>query len=153
LKTLVRPQDKAEILRRLKTVRPESARRWGRMSPHEMVCHLSDAFRMATGAKQVSAATGPLQRTLVKWIALYAPLPWMSGILTRPEIDQERGGTRPTDFAADVSQLEMLVEVIATAPPGTLAGQAHPIFGRMSDAAWLRWGYLHMDHHLRQFGA
>jgi len=27
------------------------------------------------------------------------------------------------------------------------------MFGRLSDAAWLRWGYLHMDHHLRQFGA
>jgi hypothetical protein len=42
--------------------------------------------------------------------------------------------------------------VFTTAPPGTLVGQAHPIFGPMSDAAWLRWGYLHMDHHLRQFG-
>ena len=29
----------------------------------------------------------------------------------------------------------------------------HPIFGRMSQRAWLRWAYLHMDHHLRQFGA
>jgi hypothetical protein len=28
----------------------------------------------------------------------------------------------------------------------------HPIFGAMSERAWLRWGYLHMDHHLRQFG-
>jgi hypothetical protein len=26
------------------------------------------------------------------------------------------------------------------------------VFGRMSQAAWLRWAYLHMDHHLRQFG-
>ena len=29
---------------------------------------------------------------------------------------------------------------------------AHPFFGAMSSSAWLRWGYLHMDHHLRQFG-
>jgi Protein of unknown function (DUF1569) len=123
------------------------------MSPHQMVCHLSDAFRMATGEKAVSPATSLLHRTVVKWIALYVPLRWMAGIVTRPEIDQELGGTRPTDFAADVAQLEMLVEMIATAPPGTLDDQPHPIFGPMSDAAWLRWGYLHMDHHLRQFGA
>jgi hypothetical protein len=31
-------------------------------------------------------------------------------------------------------------------------GHSHPIFGPMSKADWLRWGYLHMDHHLRQFG-
>ena len=122
------------------------------MSPHQMVCHLSDAFRVVTGEKEVSPATSVLHRTLVKWFALYLPQHWPAGFRTRPEIDQERGGTRPAEFAADVAQLETLVEVIVSAPPGTFAGQAHPIFGRMSDAAWLRWGYLHMDHHLRQFG-
>jgi hypothetical protein len=51
----------------------------------------------------------------------------------------------------DLAQLEALLERI-TAQAKTLDGRWHPIFGRMSDAAWLRWGYLHMDHHLRQFG-
>ena len=60
----------------------------------------------------MSHATGLLQRTIVKWIALYLPLPWPAGILTRPEIDQELGGTRPVDFAADVAQLEALLELI-----------------------------------------
>ncbi len=43
--------DKTEILTRLRALRPDSARRWGRMSAHQMVCHLSDAFRMATGER------------------------------------------------------------------------------------------------------
>ena len=151
MKTLARLRDKAEILRRLRAVSPQSARRWGRMSAHQMVCHLNDSFLVVTGEKPVSPATGLLQRTLVKWSALYLPLPWPAGIGTRPEIDQEIGGTRPFDFEADVAQLEALVERIT----GTRGfdGQSHPIFGRMSEAAWLRWGYLHMDHHLRQFGA
>jgi hypothetical protein len=29
----------------------------------------------------------------------------------------------------------------------------HPMFGSMKRADWLRWGYLHADHHLRQFSA
>jgi len=29
---------------------------------------------------------------------------------------------------------------------------ARPIFGPLTRAEWLRWGYLHADHHLRQFG-
>jgi uncharacterized protein DUF1569 len=152
MNTLARERCQAEIVRRLRTVRPESARRWGQMSAHQMVCHLSDAFRMARGEKPVSGATGRLQRTLVKWIALYLPLRWPPGILTRPEIDQQFAGTKPVDFAADVAELEALLEFTTTREKG-FDWPEHPIFGRMSHAAWLRWAYLHMDHHLRQFGA
>lgn len=152
MKTLARQRDKAELLDRLRTVRPDSVRRWGRMSAHQMVCHLSDAFLVVMGRKSVSHATGLLQGTIVKWFALYVPVPWPAGIRTRPEIDQECGGTRPIDFTADVAQLELLLELI-TAEAKSFDCQTHPLFGRMSDADWLRWGYLHMDHHLRQFGA
>jgi hypothetical protein len=152
VKTLARPRDKAEVLRRLRSLRAESERRWGRMSAHQMVCHLSDAFRMALGQKAVSNASGPLQRTIVKWVALYAPLPWPQGIPTSPEVDPCREGTPPVDFSADIAQLEAIVELF-TSETRSLDRQAHPIFGSLSDAAWLRWGYRHMDHHLRQFGA
>ena len=118
MKTLARERDKAEILRRLRTVRPESAHRWGQMSAHQMVCHLCDGCRMMTGVKPVSDATGRLQRTLVKWIALYLPLRWPAGILTRPEIDQQVAGTRPVDFATDVAQLEALLGSITTREKG-----------------------------------
>ena len=151
MKTLARQRDKDEVLRRLKSVGLETPRRWGRMSAHQMVCHVSDAFRMAMGRKAVSPASGLVKRTIVKWIALHLPLPWPAGIPTSPEIDQEAGGTSPVVFAADVAELAVLVEIF-TAPARSFAWQPHPIFGTLSDAAWLRWGYLHMDHHLRQFG-
>jgi hypothetical protein len=151
VKTLAREPDKVEILRRLETVRSDSARRWGRMSAHQMVCHLADAFRVAIGELAVSRAV-TLGWRAAKWPALYAPLPWPPGIPTRPELDQTRGGSRPGDFGADVARLVALVDVV-TRPSTDLEGNEHPLFGRMSRAAWLRWGYLHMDHHLRQFGA
>ena len=152
MRTLARQRDKTEILRRLRRVHPESVRRWGRMSAHQMVCHLADSLRMSTGEIPVNLATSLLKRTMLKWAVLYLPLRWPAGILTSPEIDQERGGTKPADFAVDVAQLEALLDVV-TARTQSLDRQFHPIFGRMSAAAWLRWGYLHMDHHLRQFGA
>jgi hypothetical protein len=116
-----------------------------------MVCHLSDACRVALGEKAVSRATGPLQRTLVKWAALYVPVSWPTGIPTRPEIDQYDGGTKPTQFAADVAELERLLRRIRDKTD--FDWPAHPVFARMSRGAWLRWAYLHADHHLRQFGA
>jgi hypothetical protein len=152
MKTLARPPDLAEILRRLKAVHPGSARRWGRMSAHQMVCHLNDSCLMALGGRPVRPRGGIVQRTIVKWIALYLPLRWPVGIRTTPEVDQEAGGTRPADFAEDVAQLEVLLGLIAKSP-ATLDGRVHPIFGRMTRSAWLRWAYLHAEHHLRQFGA
>jgi hypothetical protein len=152
LKTLARERDKAEIVRRLRGVRADSPRRWGRMSAHQMICHLCDSFRMAMGQKSVSDHTGRLPRAVLKCIALYAPLPWPPGIVTRPEVDQELGGTKPVDFQADVAQLQALLECFTTESGRCDAG-THPAFGRMSRQDWLRWGYLHTDHHLRQFGA
>ena len=151
MKTIARPADKAEIVRRLKTVRPDCTRRWGRMSAHQMVCHLSDVFRLVTHQKAASPATGIVQVTLIKWIALYVPFRWPQGVPTRPEMDQEFEGTKPRDFAADLAELESLVERIATVGKD-YDWPAHPIFGRMSESAWMRWAYLHVDHHLRQFG-
>jgi hypothetical protein len=49
-----------------------------------------------------------------------------------------------------VADLESLLQLITTR---SLVRQSHPLFGAMSAAAWLRWAYLHLDHHLRQFGA
>jgi Protein of unknown function (DUF1569) len=150
MKTLAREQDTAELFQRLKRLRPDSPRRWGKMSAHQAVCHLADACRMAMGEKPVSDASGLPQRTIIRWVALYAPMQWPPGIVTRPEIDQLVAGTSPLDFAADMTQLEALLGALA-ARRG-VGWPVHPIFGRLSESAWLRWGYLHMDHHLRQFG-
>jgi hypothetical protein len=122
------------------------------MSAHQMVCHLADGCRMALGQKRVKEATGLLRPTIMKWGALYLPLSWPPGILTTPELDQQCDGTKPGEFAADLAELESLIELMS-ARREIVEWPAHPIFGRMSQAAWFRWAYLHTDHHLRQFGA
>jgi hypothetical protein len=152
VKTLARERDRLELARRLEAVRPDSPARWGRMTAPQMICHVADALRMACGARAVGCADRLIYRTAVKWMALYAPLRWPAGIPTSRALDQARGGgTSPSDFTTDVAAAVTLLEFVATRdrhfkwPP-------HPLFGEMSHAAWLRWGYLHTDHHLRQFG-
>ncbi len=49
--TLLHPEARAEILRRIEALTPRSERRWDRMTPHQMVCHLSDACRAALGVE------------------------------------------------------------------------------------------------------
>ena len=150
LASLARPRDAEALRRRVEDLRPSATPRWGRMSAPQMVCHVTDALRMAAGEKPVSDASGFFQRTILKWVALYLPLSWPAGIQTRPEIDQQCGGTAPAEFPRDVAQLEALLHRITTEP---ISWAPHPIFGPMSRRQWLRWAYLHTDHHLRQFGA
>jgi hypothetical protein len=106
---------------------------------------------MALGRKDVKDASSLARRTLIKWMALYVPLQWRTGILTVPEVDQEIGGTPPVEFAADVKEAEALLMMFASRA-GIREWPDHPIFGRMSEGDWMRWAYLHTDHHLRQFG-
>jgi hypothetical protein len=150
VRTFARAADLDGILRRLATLTPEHGRRWGRMSAHQAVCHMADAFRMARGTVPVAESGRLHHRTVVKWLALYAPLPWPGGLRTSPELDQVVGsGTAPGTFAADLETLCALVREAAQTGPRA----PHPLFGVLSHAAWLRWAWLHTDHHLRQFGA
>jgi len=120
------------------------------MSSHQAICHLSDAFRSMMGQTAVSSVATPLSRTVIKWIALNAPMKWPQGVPTRPEVDQMIGGTRPVEFSHDRQQLEALIEQFVSRSGDDL--QPHPMFGRMTTVQWRRWGWRHIDHHLRQFG-
>ncbi|MGD0295939.1 MAG: DUF1569 domain-containing protein [Bryobacteraceae bacterium] len=151
MKTLANLEDKQNTLERLARVQPDHRAHWGRMSAHQMLCHLNDSFLAVMGEKYVSPASGPLQRTVVKWVALYTPIPWPKGVPTRPEMDQLIGGTMPVEFERDQKALVTVIERFSN-PKRNFEWSPHPIFGNMPDPAWLRWGYRHTDHHLRQFG-
>jgi hypothetical protein len=152
MKTLANPSDKDEILRRLQAIQPTTARRWGKMTAHQMICHLSDGYRMFMSQKPVLPVRQPLPRPLLKCFALWAPVPWPKGFRAARELDQQIGGTPPAIFDADMRELRKLIDCF-TATPRTFPWPQHPHFGTLSDREWMRLGYLHPDHHLRQFGA
>lgn len=152
MKTLANESDKREVLDRVQHLTPESQRRWGKMTPHQMVCHLSDSFKSVIGEREVRVRqTNPTVRTMLRWFALSVPLRWPHGLPTMPENDQERGGTPPEDFQRDVDELVAIMDRI-TSPQRDFQWRRHPLFDEMSERDWMRWAYLHVDHHLRQFG-
>jgi len=155
-RTLANPDDKQQIVARLQKIQPTSARLWGKMTAPQMICHLADSFRVTIGEKpwaleRVSVTPIPMPDWFVKWVAFNVPMRWPRGTPTRPEVDAERNGTPPAEFAADCSELLRLLDRF-TGRPRDFDWQPHPIFGAMTELEWMRWGYLHMDHHLRQFG-
>ena len=148
--TLLHPDARADILRRIEALTPESERRWGRMTAHQMVCHLSDACRAALGERRLPCIGTLWERTVIRWLAIHTNAQWPQGVRTVPEVDQEFTGTRPTEFASDIGDLRCLIQRFNGAE-AQLSGD-HPLFGALSATEWGRFSYRHADHHLRQFG-
>jgi len=150
MRTLESKSDRDSIRARASALSPSDRRLWGKMSPHQMLCHLCDSYKVGLGEKSVSMATGFLQQTVIKWIALHVPANWPKNSPTRPEVQQGIGGTPPADFEKDRAELLLVIDRFSTAAFDPKI--EHPFFGPMTREDWLRWGYLHADHHLRQFG-
>jgi hypothetical protein len=137
-----------EIVARLGKLHEKRPRAWGKMTPHEMLCHLGDSFAGVLGDRPITPADTWAQRTIIKYIALHTTFAWPKGSPTRPEVDQTVGGTKPADFERDRERVVLLLGRFA-APDARYA--RHPIFGPLTRDEWMTWGYRHPDHHLRQF--
>jgi Protein of unknown function (DUF1569) len=148
MSTLADPNCRTDCHTRLARLTATTERKWGRMTAHQMVCHLNDSFAVAAGKRNAGSIANPLSRTLVKWIALRTPMRWPHGTKTLPEVEQGAGGTPPSDWDRDCAQLSANIAEFADHP----SYAAHPMFGDMSQRDWHTWGYRHVDHHFRQFG-
>src|SRR6187399_218807 len=86
------------LVARLQKLHEKRPRAWGKMTPHEMLCHLNDSFLGVLGERPVSSVETWSSRTIVKYIALHTKLACPKGTPTRPEVDQPKGRTKPTEF-------------------------------------------------------
>ena len=150
MRTLKLKSDLQFIVQRISALTPSDKPVWGRMTVDQMVCHVYDSYRVALGEKSVSVAAVRVPRPVYKWLALQLPMKWPKGVPTRPEVEQGVGGTVPAEFAAD--RADLLSVLARFCETNSNLSLSHPIFGEMTSEDWLRWGYLHADHHLRQFG-
>lgn len=145
------PARHAELVQRLDRLTPDHTRRWGRMSPHQAICHLSDSFKAILGDRPLRSRKPDLTRFLLRIYAFTLPLPWPKGAPTSAAVDAEQGGTPPTDFDKDVEELkELLRRFVATDGRGLAP---HYAWGGLTRGEWGRYGFRHVDHHLSQFGA
>jgi hypothetical protein len=116
------------------------------MTPLQMVAHLSDSLRLASGELEVAPKKVPLRFSPLKQVVLYL-LPIPKGVPTLPELIARKPGDWSHEVAGLREELNGLVERGAEA-----LAPSHPAFGKLSAKQWGVLIYRHMDHHLRQFG-
>ena len=150
MKTVADPDVLRSLTDRLQRLRPDEARRWGTLTPHEMLCHLGDAQEMVLRIRPRTVPVPPRRRPIVKTFLLWTAVPWPHGVPTNPRHDPRAEGTRPSDFEKDRARAIDSLAGIAVAAPNSLE-PGHGIIGTMTTRDWQRWAYRHVDYHLRQF--
>jgi hypothetical protein len=134
---------------RFRNLTPQHAAEWGAMTAHQMVLHVGDATAAVLKHRPFPQRAAPPSR-IAKLIVLRVLRRFPRGVRTRA--DPAAVVTDGREFESDkVRTLGFLRELVAS--PVHKLEISHPVFGPMSQRDWLRWAYLHTDHHLRQFGA
>jgi hypothetical protein len=151
-RTIADASVRADVVARLRQLTPDTPRRWGVLTAHEMLCHLGDATAMVLGDRPrvtpVASRARPVRLALLLW----SPLRWPHGVRTSPHYNPHTQGTRPTAFAADLARTIDGIERLGAATFDARLEPAHGFFGAMSVRDWQRWAWKHTEHHLRQFG-
>lgn len=143
---VLEPADRAALAERLRAVIPDSPRVWGRMSPAQMLCHLSDSVEVMFGDRPYS----PVPRALRLMGRLFKPLILKKGfprgkaqapttmLVRQPE-------SWDADLARALAQLERFAQPLTQWPES-------PFLGTLTTDEVGRLNWLHFDHHLQQFG-
>jgi len=146
MKTMHSEMDRRIIGERIRRLAPEAMPGWGKMNAPQMVVHLTDAVRMATGALPVKPKKSVVRFTPLKQLLLYV-LPFPKGLPTARELITRA----PAEWSGEVTALFSAIESFAARDPAK-PWPDHPIFGAMSRRDWGVLAHRHFDHHLRQFG-
>jgi hypothetical protein len=151
MKNIINNPIKAEVIERINKLNPSDSAKWGKMNANQMICHCADQLRLANGTKQSKFVGNFMLTTVFKWLALIILKAPKGKIETVKELKQGKGGTNPTTFENDKKTLIELV-INFDGSFKTNKTVVHPAFGKMNRWQYGRLAYVHLDHHLNQFG-
>jgi len=120
---------------------------WGSMNRGQMLAHMQTAIRYSLGKETETPNEGGLFGRMV------APL-ILSGLI---KIPKGQKGPAMYDTAAPSATVDELMAELnefleALWKPG-FTPPAHPYFGDIGAKGWANLHIVHLEHHLRQFGA
>lgn len=146
--TLFDKQTQDIMLARVNKLTSTSQRQWGKMSVSQMLKHMSVAFAVPVNKIQVpkdslyAFSANPFAR----WLLIRVITKWPKNMLPAPE--SFRVNNDP-EFEATKKEFVQIYSDFLNA--SDFSG-CHPVFGVMSKELWGEAMYIHLNHHLEQFG-
>lgn len=142
-------QTNQNLLERFEKINANTPSLWGKMNPAQMVLHCQKPLDVAEGKLMIKGGLlgfffGKLAKNNFinnKRIAKNSP--------TAPEF---KIAFTP-DFETEKSILTRTIHKFGTLGATAITNKKHPFFGEMTDEEWGILQFVHLDHHLKQFGA
>ena len=147
MKSLWQEETRNELRARARQLTPAHQAQWGKFTVDRMLAHMVDAFRMGMGEIEVRPRKSPVIGTwpfnvlFIRFVGMPKNAPTAREIMQRP----------PLSIEDELRELEAAMDRFAAQRDRT-EWPLHPAFGKLSRKSWGMLGYVHTDHHLRQFG-
>jgi len=135
----------------LKKLTPETPRLWGSMNPQQMVEHLTDYVRVASGKTPVEVITAEEQLPAFRrFLASEKQFrPGTINPLNTGEPHPVRMKNLEEAIAEYLQEMKDFHSIFKNEPGKTTA---HPACGLLNYEDWIRMQYKHLHHHGKQFG-
>lgn len=146
MKNLLQAHVAEEIITRMQHLKPESNRRWGTLDAAAMLRHCNEANRSILENKLPNLPTTRKQR-MIRFLCFYVLRKFPKNVQVKSNV---HAPSDAPDFHAEQQKFtEIIRDFAANDCPILLS---HPAFGRLTTKQWGVSTWMHMDHHLRQFG-
>lgn len=146
MKNLLHPQVAAEIVARVQHLHPNRPGRWGKMDAAEMLRHCNEANRSILENTLPNRPTTSKQR-LIRFLCFHVLRKFPKNVQVNTGIHKP---LPPAHFETEKEKFIQTIRLFAAhKQPIALS---HPAFGRLNTQQWGISTWMHMDHHLRQFG-
>jgi hypothetical protein len=140
------PIVRREMEARLAALQPDASRRWGSMTPDQMLWHLNQFLSFALGEGMYPRQKLPMPMPVMRFFLLY--MPWPKGAPTHPAAK----ASASHDFEAERRRCVALIDRFVSRPlEGPWPEDA--AWGTVSGTFASRLQARHFNHHLAQFGA
>ncbi len=141
-------EGKAEILARIQNLHPTTPALWGKMNATEMMHHCVLALQLIINAEPKNKKS-TFQQQLLRVYFLYIRKKFPKEVMAPKTINIQKLKVQALNFEQEKTHLFKQIDLLCQHQQ---IHARHPYFGKLSYKEWGIFNWMHLDHHLRQFG-
>lgn len=149
MQSLFSTETLSEIEKRIESISNETERKWGSMTPSQMLWHCKAPLILALKDDN-EIKVNPLKKLVYGFFkeSLYNDKPW------KPNIPAPKTfiAAKEYDLEEEKKKLLELVRQFHSRKDQEV-WKPHPYFGKFTKEQWGKMQFKHLDHHLRQFNS
>jgi hypothetical protein len=138
-----------ELQERCGKLNSHSAALWGSMTVTEMLHHCNKATEAILSSKPTERNSTAKQK-LLKFLFLYIFKKFPKNANAPERFNVKKRQLQTQDFETELKEFSSLITQFTQHKQPINA--THPVFGNLNTREWGRFTFMHLDHHLRQFG-